>query len=183
MNIPLREPDKLRAGDTWQWRRDDLSGDYPAPTWTLTYYCKSADDSFAITAAADGVSFSVSVPSATTTAKRTGLYAIVGSVSDGTNRFEVYRGRFEVLPDFSSDGLADPRTHVRKVVEAIEAVLENRATQPQEELTISGLMLRRTPIPDLLKLRDKYRAELVREEAASDLARGVGGRGIMRVRL
>ena len=62
MNIAMHEPTKLRAGATWQWRRDDLSGDYPAGVWTLTYYCKGVDDAFNITAVADGTNFSVSVP-------------------------------------------------------------------------------------------------------------------------
>ena len=61
----------------------------------------------------------------------------------------------------------DARSHVQRVLDAIEAVLEKRATLDQEQYRINNRELRRTPIADLLKLRDRYRGELARMKAAS----------------
>ena len=60
----------------------------------------------------------------------------------------------------------DARSHVQRVLDAIEAVLEKRATLDQEQYRINNRELRRTPIADLLKLRDRYRMELQRAKAA-----------------
>ena len=67
MAIPTSEPDSLRIGDTWQWRREDLF-DYPASAWTLIYYFRNATSHFDVTASADGSYFAVTVAKATTAA-------------------------------------------------------------------------------------------------------------------
>ena len=64
--IPTTEPTELRVGDTWQWKREDLSSDYPATSWTLTYYFRNATAYFNVVATADGVHFEVTVAKATT---------------------------------------------------------------------------------------------------------------------
>ena len=61
----------------------------------------------------------------------------------------------------------DARSHVQRVLDAIEAVLEKRATLDQERYRINNRELVRTPVADLLKLRDRYRGELARMKAAS----------------
>ena len=48
-SIPTTEPTSLRAGNTWQWRREDLS-DYPASTWTLTYHFRNRTSHFDVVA-------------------------------------------------------------------------------------------------------------------------------------
>ena len=54
-SIPTTEPTRLRAGDTWQWRREDLS-DYPATAWTLTYWFRNSTDHLDVSAAACSLS-------------------------------------------------------------------------------------------------------------------------------
>ena len=55
---------------------------------------------------------------------------------------------------------------MQKVLDAIEAVLENRATLEQEQYQINNRSLKRRSSGELLKLRDHYRAELSRMNAA-----------------
>jgi hypothetical protein len=84
--------------------------------------------------------------------------------------FEVESGTIEILPDLSAAVIGhDGRTHAEKVLESIEAVIQQRATLDQERYRINNRELYRTPIADLLKLRDVYRAEVQREKT---LARG-----------
>lgn len=71
------------------------------------------------------------------------------------------KGMIEVERDPTSISVdEDLRTHPERVLAAIEAVIEQRASKDQESYTINGRSLNRTPIADLLKLRDKYKDEV-----------------------
>ena len=170
--IPSSEPLQVTAGDTLQWTRD--LADYPANDgWVLTYELRALGGAYTITAAASGAQHAVTVAAATSTSYAAGTYTIGGYVTKAGQRFEVYRGTLVVLPNLAAGGAADRRSHVRKVLDAIEAVLEGRATRDQEQVTFSdGRSLRYMPVEDLLKLREKYRSELAREEAAAAIAAG-----------
>lgn len=63
-------------------------------------------------------------------------------------------------------------SHAQRVLAAIEAVLERRATVDQQSYGIEGRSLARMPIGDLLRFRDRYRAEVAAERAALDEADG-----------
>ena len=71
-------------------------------------------------------------------------------------------------------------THATRVLAAIEAVLERRATKDQESYTIDGRSLSRTPISELLLLRNLYRREVQLEAQAENVAAGkANGRMIL----
>lgn len=177
-DIPRNEPPEARAGLTWQWRREDLSA-YPASSWTLKYWFKKTGSSganFSITATADGTSHAVNVAAATTAAFTAGDYTWSAQVTGGSSEaYEVDRGTFKLLPRYDAASNVDDRTHARKVLDAIEAVLEGRATQDQQEYTIGNRSLKRTPIADLILLRDKYRGELATQEMTERARNGQGG--------
>jgi len=170
-DIPTIEPGTLTAGDRWRWKRQ-LS-DYPAGTWTLKYALRNAGSRIDLTATADGTDHLIDVSAATTATYDPGDYDWIAYVSDGTSRYTVARGRLTVKPDLAAADLYDSRSHARKVLEAVEAVLEKRATKDQASYSINGRSLARTPIADLLVLRDRYRAEVRREEAAERIAKGL----------
>jgi hypothetical protein len=173
---PTNEPKELRAGVTWEWDRNDLS-DYPATTWTLKYWFKrqGGTDKFSITASASGSNFAVSVAAATTLAYVADDYTWVAVVTAGSEVFEVDHGTMKILPRYDQDVALDDRTHAKKVLEAIEAVLESRATKDQEEYTIGTRSLKRTPLKDLIALRDKYKAEVFGEQLAENARNGKEG--------
>lgn len=80
---------------------------------------------------------------------------------------EIEAGTVTIAPDLAAAGPEyDGRGHARRVLEAIEAVLEKRATQDQQRYLIGNRELWRTPIADLLLLRDRYRAEVLRKQSA-----------------
>jgi hypothetical protein len=104
----------------------------------------------------------------TTAAYKAGLYRWTAVVDDGTERVTLASGLVNVLPDPAKTGAGfDPRSHARKTLEAIEAVIEGRATKDQEEYTIGNRSLKRTPTKELLEFRDKYRADVAREDIAA----------------
>lgn len=99
---------------------------------------------------------------------KSGIYSYVIRATNGADIRQLEASTVEILPDIGS--ITDPsdlRSHARKTLEAIQAVLEKRATRDQERYTINNRELWRTPIADLLKLRDTYRAEVRREDAAA----------------
>ncbi|MGE4169136.1 MAG: hypothetical protein AB7F28_00255 [Candidatus Margulisiibacteriota bacterium] len=97
---------------------------------------------------------------------------------DGTI-FQIQDGTVRIEADLASiTAPFDGRDHVRKVLDAIEAVIEGRATIDQESYTINNRQLRRTPIADLLKLRDRYKEELRRQESAKKSGGSLLGRPV-----
>lgn len=175
--VPTLEPAELRVGDTWAWRREDLS-DYPASTWTLTYAFRTASAYFDVVATADGDLFAVDVAKATTATRAAGTYAWVAFVSDGTERFEVGRGSVELLPDFGTAAARDGRSWAATMLDYVEAALLSKASGEQLDLVRAQLAERQLQydIPGLLALRDRLRAEVRGEENADRLRRGLASR-------
>ena len=184
--IKTTEPPEIIKGDTLKWNRQDISGDFPATTYTLTYEFRplgTAGVAFTIAAAADGANYSVSEAKATTAAYTAGAYEWAAYADDGTERYRLDSGTIKVLEDLASPAAGyDGRSHGRVVVDAIEAVIEGRATKDQESYTIAGRSLNRTPIADLLKLRDRYIDELKREDQAESVANGLASGRIVLTR-
>lgn len=79
-----------------------------------------------------------------------------------------------ILPNLETI-TGDSRSHIQKVLDAINAVLEERATTDQENMSLNGRTLVRTPIGDLLKLKQFYIRELDREKRAHGLLENWGG--------
>ena len=163
--VPTTEPASLRCGDTWQWRREDLS-DYPAGTWTLNYYFRNATSHFDIAATADGSAYAVSVALATTAGYVPGWYDWTAFVTDGTERYQIAAGRTEVLPDLATAKPYDGRSFARRMLDYIEAALENRASGDQLDLIDAQLADRRM-VRDragLIALRSQFELEVKRQD-------------------
>lgn len=157
-------PTSIRAGVTFDLTM--LRKLYTAPTWALQVLMRGPS-SIDIASAPDGERHHLLVDAVTTAAWLPGNYVFsLRAVSSGTI-IELESGLVEVSPDLAeiSPG-TDQRNHIQRVLDSIEAVLEKRATQDQERYTINNRELWRTPIGDLLRLRDSYLAQLRRLKAA-----------------
>lgn len=152
-------PAKIKAGLTFSI--GPISTAYVAPDWTLALKLRGPN-AIDLTATDDGAG-PVLRAEATATAEWTaGLYAYSLRATDAAGTVvEVEAGQVQVEPDLAAIGPGhDSRDHVRRTLEAIEAVLEKRATLDQEKYKINNRELWRTPVADLLRLRDRYKAEL-----------------------
>jgi hypothetical protein len=118
-----------------------------------------------ITATVEDDKHKLTADAATTAAWAPGRYSyIVRATKDG-KVYAVETGVLEILPDLNAQTAGyDGRTHAERTLEAIEAVIEQRATMDQERYRINNRELYRTPIADLMKLRDLYRSEVQREQ-------------------
>lgn len=166
----------LTAGDTLDFTTS--VPDYLASAgWTLKYRLapRGSGSAIDIVAAASGDDYVVQVAASTTGSWAAGFYAWAAYVEKSGERYTVGDGELQIR--VASSTLAagtDKRSHARKVLDAINAVIEGRASKDQQEYTIGSRSLKRTPIEDLLVLRDKYRQEVANEAAAESVAAGLG---------
>lgn len=185
-NYPENEPQSLIAGDRVTWKRTDLGSDYPPASYSLSYKARlenSGTTVLSITASESGDDYIVEVGATTTAAWTVGVYhwqAYITRTSD-SERITIDSGTFEVKADRAT-ATTDPRTHAKITLDAIEAVIEGRASKDQAAYSIGGRSLSRTPIGELLALRSTYKAEVQREERADRIANGLGHAGNIKVR-
>jgi hypothetical protein len=173
--IPTTEPSSINAGDTAKWLKS--LPDYPASeSWVLSYELVNSANRYTFSAVAQGDAHLVTVGAASTALWVYGSYVWRARVAKDGEVFTVGQGHLTIEPAFSA--AVDARGHARRTLDAIEAVLENRASSATAEYQIAGRSLKYIPIPELLALRDRYRQEVAREEAASRL----GGAGRIYVR-
>jgi len=180
--VKTYEPDKMTAGVTWKWTKD--LPDYPASAWSLVYYLrKDGATGKTFTGTADGDTHSVIVAAATTAAYASGVYDFIGWVTGGTaEKYEVFNGRIEVLPNPTNSSAYDPRSHARRVLELIEAAMEGRIPNGLESYSIGGRSLNKIPLNQLRELYEKYKQDVLSEEQAERLANGRGSRRNIGVR-
>lgn len=169
-------PRELRAGDTAQWTRV-LAGFPASEGWSLGYTLVSPAAVFAFAAGSAGNDFTIDVPAATTAAWTPGAYTLQEYVAKDGARHTIGTSPLRILPDIAAvaSGGLDVRSHARKVLDAIEAWLESEAPTAAA-FEIAGRKLQNYPLTELLALRDRYRAEVAREERG-----GRGGRLLVRI--
>lgn len=159
-----RLPQKITAGLTFEARI--AAPGYPATAWTAQLLLRGPK-SIDIPATIDGDSVVVSANAGVTATWPAGDYWYSLRATSNGDVVELESGQIAILPDLAAatDGY-DGKTHARRTLEAIEAVIEKRASLDQERYRINNRELYRTPIADLLKLRSLYRTEVAREEQA-----------------
>lgn len=178
-SIPTREPLQIRAGDTVKWTKS--LADYPADdSWILTYYLVNSSRRFVVVATAAGADHAVTISASDSAKYPANNYSWTARVSKSGEVYTVATGTLEVLTDVTEN--VDTRSHAKKVLDAVEAVIEGRASLDQENYTIAGRSLSRTPIEDLLVLRDRYKTEYEREKQAERIVNGLGNTANIRVR-
>lgn len=180
--VPTTEPISPRAGDTWTWQRSCAA--YPAPTWTLTYTLFNAATKISIVAAAAGTAHAVTVAAATTANYPAGRYDWVAAVASGSERYQVDAGTLEILPDVAALSKYDSRSHARIMLDAIEALMESRASAGDLDLVMGAFADRRLQydVAGLRQLRRDYAAQVAAEDLAAARAAGATKAGLVQVR-
>jgi len=165
----------LTAGDTLNFTA--VVSDYPATGgWTLKYHLapRVSGSVIDITATASGSDYLVQVSSSTTGGWAAGYYTWSAYVEKAGERYTVSRGQLEIRAASASMAAGvDNRTHARKVLDAIRAVIENRATLDQQEYTIGNRSLKRMTGDELQRLEKSYATRVADEETIA--AGGIAG--------
>ncbi len=160
------EPNELQLGDFWAWKRTDLSTDYPTASYALSYEFNLVDGStvsnFSLTATESNNEYIIEVSNTTSyTAGEYNWIAYITRSSDSA-RIKLSEGFTEIQENYATT-TSSVRSHAKKVLDAIEAVIENRATMDQSSMSIAGRSLSRLTIDELLQFRDRYKAEYLKE--------------------
>lgn len=168
-NYTTKEPSTLVLGDYWAWRRDDLASDYPVGSYALTYEFHEdsgggGNHKFTLTATEADDTYYIEAASSSTISYSIGDYiweAYITKSSD-SNRIMVDSGRTTITENLANTN-ADLRSHAKITLDALEAVIENRASMDQSSMSIAGRSLSRMSIDELLTFRDRYKAEYLKE--------------------
>ncbi len=179
------EPEKIAAGDYVQWKREAAgmsipTGEVPKASagWVLTYALVKSSVRIAITAATHEThDFLVTLAAATTGGYAAGVYQWQAYVTKAatSERYMVGSGTIEILPNFAAASSGyDARSHVKKVLDALEAKLEGRASKDQEQIVVGGQVVGMMPIARLLEWYSRYKQAYEAEQAAEDVSNGLG---------
>ncbi len=177
-NYPNNEPYELVVGDYWAWKREDLANDYPTNLYSLSYefHCDSGgggSHQFTINAVeANGVYY-IEVPSTTTDNYNPHDYiwgAYITRTAD-SNRVQLAEGKTTILPNLANTN-ADLRSHNKKVLDSIEAVIEGRATIDQSSFSVGNRSLSRMSIDELMEFYNIYDRRVKNEEKRSRIKNG-----------
>ncbi len=185
-NAPTTEPEKIVVGDYIQWKRTDLSIDYPPASYTATYVARitgGGSSEVQITGTNSDGDYLFTVTSATSAGFTAGQYhwqlEIVQNSS--SNRIVVDRGYFDAIVDLDING-TDPRTHAEIMVAKIESLLSGKADSDVANYSIAGRSLTKLNFQELIQARDYYKAEVRKEEIDERIRRGQATGSTIQVR-
>lgn len=175
-NAPKEVPKSIVIGDLVQFKLTQFSTDYPNTSHSMTFMARSgtgANVEFSIAASNSGDDYLFSASSAATSAFVAGLYHYQIEVleTSSNNRLILDQGELDVTVDLDVNAV-DPRTHAEKMLQKIEAVLENRADADVSSYSIAGRSLTKMTPEELLTWRDNYRREVKAYRRKLDVKHG-----------
>ena len=180
------EPLSFTAGDRVAWTRVDIGGDYPPASYSLSYTARkegAGTVSITATASASGSNYQIIIPASTTANYSAGRYhwqMYIKRTSDN-ERITLDSGAFIIQPN-KATATTDPRSNNKVMLDAIDALLDGRATKDQMGYSIAGRSITRIPLPDLMVWRDRYAAKYVKEVRMERIKTGLGQSGIIKAR-
>jgi hypothetical protein len=90
-------------------------------------------------------------------------YQLIATDTHG-NTETVADSTVKIAPNLSNiTGQYDGRSQAQRILDAIDATLENRATSDQQQYSILGRSITKIPLADLLQLRSHYAGMVSRE--------------------
>lgn len=175
-------PESIVRGLNAEWVLE--SPLYPATDgWVIEYSIVNAAEQHSFASTTVDGAHKVVLDAAATGGYGAGEYFYQAVAKKDTSAYPVETGTLLVKPNFKdlTSGY-DARPHVKKVLDAIEATLEGKASKDQARYIIGSRRLDRYTFEELLVLRDKYRAEWKAYQRAEKLKQGIGGRNVVLVR-
>lgn len=174
--VPDQEPDYIVSGLTAKWKiylADYLPGD----NWTLKYSLKKSSVAVINISSSDNGDdcHLINLSPTVTTAYTVGNYAYQAYVENSTTgeKHLIETGQIEIKTGFSDSADAfDPRTHARKVLDAIEAVIEGRATYNQSSVKVGDKELRYYSFTQLTQFREYYLQQVELDEQSEAASNG-----------
>ncbi|MES1985487.1 MAG: hypothetical protein V4461_11090 [Pseudomonadota bacterium] len=164
---PQAMPASIVAGDSLKVIRPDIAADYPssggyALAFVFVPIAGGSPETFA--ASTSGGSWLLNVPASTTASWSAGSWRWVARVTKDADALIVDSGIVTILANPAAADL-DSRSHARRVLDAIEAVIENRATKSDLETTFAdGRQIKRMSHTELVQMRSYYAKQVANED-------------------
>jgi hypothetical protein len=135
-----------------------------------------------ITSVANGTDHDIILLATETEYFEPGTYAWKSYAEKSGERYPISSGTIIIEANILQSSPSDFRTHARKTLEAIEAVIERRATKEQLSISIAGRALQYMTMDEIIKARIFYKLEVEKEIAAERIAANMstGGRVMVR---
>ena len=172
-------PAALVAGDSFSFDAPAAYAMHPPPDWSLRFSLRPDAGGAPITEIAidTGGTYRLRIaPTATAgLARGRHVWALVAVGDANADRKTLATGALFVSPDPLAAG--DARSDAARILDAITARIEGRVTKDADSYSIEGRSITRTPIADLLRLRNIYAKTVARERGAA------GGVTYRRIRL
>ena len=178
-NYPTEVPDELQLGDFWAWKKDNLATDYPTADYSLSYEFNLIDgataSNFTLTATESNDEYIISTSDTGSYTK--GEYNWVSYITRTSDsaRVKMAEGYVEVQDNYATTS-ASVRSHAKIVLDAVKAVIENRATMDQSSMSIAGRSLSRMSISELYELKDRSQEEYNAEVKKAAIKNGKSSR-------
>ena len=167
-------PEEIVAGDSVSWTI--ANGDYPASDgWVLTYALVNSSAQITITGSASDDDHLIELAASTTSDYTVGTYRYQAYVTSAalSERYGIDEGTVIIRPNFATQGSGyDDRSHAKKTLDALEAVILGKASKDQLSYSIAGRSIARLSPTELIEWRNIYRAEYNAEQMAELRKRG-----------
>ena len=173
VTIPTKEPVVFTAGNTVKWTKS-LSDYLPADGWVLTYALVIAGQLIELTATDNGDgSHLISIDAATSDGYTAGIYHWQAYVTKATERYPVGSARLEIKPNFATQTTGyDNTSHVKNVLDALEATILGKASKDQMSYTINGTTVARMTPEEIIKWQNHYKILYKQELQAEGIDNG-----------
>ena len=170
---PTIEPASFVTGETVVWSKSFT--DYPASEWALTYYFRGGSTGINVAAAADGDDFLVTITAAANTLAA-GVWDYQAFLTKGSEKYLAASGKVTVKASLTGNEATtfDGRSQAKKILEALDAMIEGTASVNQKRYQINNRELERYSLTELIALRTHYANLVAREQQAERLKDGKG---------
>ena len=176
-------PDTLYIGSTWAFEEnvDEFSAD---DGWKLEYILTNASKNIKLESNSEssGNTFVFKIAGTTTSGYTTGDYSVAIFAVNGDDRRFISTGcAVTIRPNIAEGDADDSRSHIQKVLDSIEAVLEGKAASDVQSYSIAGRSISRYSIAELVKWRSTYKSMLAQECNATAVRSGKCSRNKIKV--
>jgi hypothetical protein len=177
------EPQQIVAGDFIQWKRDDLTTDYPSDSYTLKYSARLHGEGaveIEITAGSDHL---VQISSTTSKNYKPGIYSYQAYIvrNSDSARVVVREGKFEIRPNRDKDG-TDPRTSAEINLQKCLDVYEGRIGNDVDSYSISGRSLTKLKPEELRKEINYWQGKVNQERNKAAIKAGKASNATIKAR-
>jgi len=182
-NYPEKEPEILLAGKFWAWVRPDVTAVYPTANYTLRYVFidpSNASNTKTVTASKTDAKHVIEVGSSVSETFAGSEYLVSVEVVRDSDSEPVV---IEELSIEVRSGSSGEYSHVYKVLIAVRALIEGKATQDNKATTINGKSLERFAPEEWKNLEKEYSAKWEREKTKLAVANGKSSKNRTRIRM